>query len=52
MRLAGVPPWMFDTKQELQAYMVLGLSAAEVEAKLGTAWERVQNGPGRLCAST
>lgn len=43
MRQAGIPTWFYDTPQELQSMMAKGMSAVEVEQRLGQSWERVQN---------
>ncbi len=51
MRRSGVPTWMFDTKQELQAYMIRGLSAAEIEDKLGESWRMVNEAPAEVRAA-
>lgn len=43
MRNAGLPAWFYDSYTDSQNLMTKGLSAAEVEQRLGTAWERVQS---------
>jgi hypothetical protein len=43
MRQAGLPTFMYDNWSDAQDLMRKGLSAVEVEQRLGTAWERVQN---------
>ena len=43
MRQAGLPPQMWDSWSDTHAYLRNGLSAVEVEERLGRAWERVQN---------
>lgn len=43
MRQAGLPIEFYDTPQERQAMMSQGLSAAEVEQRLGASWEQVRN---------
>lgn len=42
-RNAGLPSWMYDSWQDGQELMRKGMSIAEVEQRLGSAWERVQN---------
>lgn len=43
MRQAGLPSYMYDNWSDAHALMRNGLSAIEVEERLGQAWERVQN---------
>lgn len=43
MRQAGLPSFMYDNFSDMQQLMVQGLSAVEVEQRLGQTWERVQN---------
>jgi hypothetical protein len=43
MRQAGLPSWFYDTPGELQALMGQGLSAVEVEERLGSAWSIVRD---------
>jgi len=43
MRQVGLPAYMYDSFHDAQALMVNGLSAVEVEQRLGQAWDRVQN---------
>jgi hypothetical protein len=43
MRQAGLPAWFYDEPGELQRLMGQGMSAVEVEARLGEAWTMVRN---------
>jgi len=43
MRQAGLPTFMYDEYTDLQKLMGQGLSALEVEDRLGQTYERVQN---------
>lgn len=43
LRQAGAPPWFYDTYSDMQTLMSQGLSAAEVEQRLGDGWDRVAN---------
>lgn len=43
MRAANIPTFMYDNYQDLQSLMEKGLSAVEVEQRLGQTWERVTN---------
>lgn len=43
MRQAGLPDYMHDSYQDAHNLMRNGLSAAEVEQRLGQAWERVRS---------
>lgn len=43
MRQAGLPAFMYDNFTDMQQLMRQGLSAVEVEQRLGQTWERVQN---------
>lgn len=43
LRQSGLPAEFYDTPQEKQALMASGLSAAEVEQRLGASWEQVRN---------
>lgn len=43
MRRAGLPTWFYDSYTDAQDLMSKGFSASEVEARLGNAWDRVQN---------
>ena len=43
MRAAGLPAWFYDSYADAQALMSKGLSVTEVEKRLGSAYERVQN---------
>jgi hypothetical protein len=43
MRQAGLPEFMYDNYLDAQDLMRKGLSAVEVEQRLGQSWERVQN---------
>jgi hypothetical protein len=43
MRQAGLPSFMYDNYADMQQLMRQGLSAVEVEQRLGQTWERVQN---------
>lgn len=43
MKMAGLPSFMYDNVSDAHQLMIQGLSVAEVEQRLGQAWERVQN---------
>ena len=43
MRLSGLPGWMYDEHTELQGFMANGLSAPEIEGRLGSAWTQVRD---------
>lgn len=43
MRQAGLPAYMYDDVHDVHALMRNGLSPAEVEQRLGQAWERVHS---------
>lgn len=43
MRQAGLPDYLYDSYDDAHALMRNGLSAVEVEQRLGQAWDRVQN---------
>ena len=43
MRQAGLPTWFYDHYTDMQDLMSKGLSPTEVEARLGNAWDMVQN---------
>lgn len=43
MRQAGLPDYMYDSFEDTHNLLRNGLSAAEVEQRLGQAWERVRN---------
>ena len=43
LRNAGLPTWFYDQPSDMQTLMGKGISAAEVEQRLGQAWTRVRN---------
>jgi hypothetical protein len=43
MRQAGLPAFMYDSWTDMQQLMRQGLSAVEVEQRLGESWSRVQD---------
>lgn len=43
MRAAGLPSFMWDNWADTHQYLRNGLSAVEIEERLGNAWDRVQN---------
>lgn len=42
-RQANLPAYMYDNNQDLDAYMKLGLSASEIESRVGATLDRVRN---------
>lgn len=51
MRQAGLPEHMWDNWRDTHEYMRNGLSAVEIEQRLGQSWERVQSTPPEVRAA-
>jgi hypothetical protein len=43
MRQANLPSYMYNNQQDLDQYMKLGLSASEIESRVGATLDRVRN---------
>ena len=43
LRQSGLPSWFYDNFNDIQSLMDKGLSAVEVEQRLGQTWEQVRN---------
>lgn len=48
---AGLPPWMYDTNDDMQQLMEKGIGLPELQQRVGAAWERVAHSDPHVLAA-